>query len=115
MPVSVSPTYPNSDSAYCGLSSYGDVGTVRGLEIWVMIFQLQNFFFNQFALIESASVDDDLVTLKKELSGGTMKGELPPGRTPVTSSSSSSSSSFPFQDSEIEKELNGLRRKAKDF
>ncbi|XP_027089295.1 membrane-associated protein VIPP1, chloroplastic-like [Coffea arabica] len=66
----------------------------------------------KFALLESSSVDDDLTTLKKELSGSTKKGDLPPGRTPVTTGSSSS---FPFQDSEIEKELNELRRKAKDF
>ncbi|GFZ14547.1 plastid transcriptionally active 4 [Actinidia rufa] len=39
------------------------------------------------------------------------KGELPPGRT----SARSTSSAFPFQDSEIERELNELRRKAKDF
>lgn len=65
----------------------------------------------KFALLESSSVDDDLAALKKEISGGSKKGELPPGRTPVTSSSSS----FPFQDSEIEKELNELRRKAKEY
>lgn len=38
------------------------------------------------------------------------KGELPPGRSPVATNSA-----FPFQDSEIEKELNELRRKAKEF
>ncbi|KAL6988696.1 Membrane-associated protein vipp1, chloroplastic [Sarracenia purpurea var. burkii] len=65
----------------------------------------------KFALLESTSVDDDLANLKKELSGSTKKGELPPGRTAVRSTNSA----FPFQDSEIEKELNELRRKAKDF
>ncbi|XP_057476725.1 membrane-associated 30 kDa protein, chloroplastic [Actinidia eriantha] len=65
----------------------------------------------KFALLESSSVDDDLANLKKELSGSTLKGELPPGRT----SARSTSSAFPFQDSEIERELNELRRKAKDF
>ncbi|XP_059665613.1 probable membrane-associated 30 kDa protein, chloroplastic [Cornus florida] len=62
----------------------------------------------KFALLESSSVDDDLANLKKELSGSTKKGDLPPGRTAVASS-------FPFQDTEIEKELNELRRKAKEF
>ncbi|OWM86153.1 hypothetical protein CDL15_Pgr010977 [Punica granatum] len=38
------------------------------------------------------------------------KGDLPPGRSAVATNSS-----FPFQDSEIEKELNELRRKAKEF
>lgn len=59
----------------------------------------------KFALLESSSVDDDLANLKKELSGSSKKVELPPGRTAVNTA-------FPFQDSEIEKEL---RRKAKDF
>uniref|UniRef100_A0A7N0U6J5 Uncharacterized protein n=1 Tax=Kalanchoe fedtschenkoi TaxID=63787 RepID=A0A7N0U6J5_KALFE len=62
----------------------------------------------KFALLESSSVDDDLANLKKELSGTSKKGELPPGRTAVASSTP-----FPFQDSEIEKELNELRRKAR--
>ncbi|KAF7142802.1 hypothetical protein RHSIM_Rhsim05G0167400 [Rhododendron simsii] len=39
------------------------------------------------------------------------KGELPPGRTAARSTSSA----FPFQDTEIERELNELRRKAQDF
>ncbi|XP_038702761.1 membrane-associated protein VIPP1, chloroplastic-like isoform X2 [Tripterygium wilfordii] len=64
----------------------------------------------KFALLESSSVDDDLATLKKELSGSSKKGELPPGRTAVASNTG-----FPFRDSEIEKELNELRRKAKEF
>ncbi|XP_031401880.1 membrane-associated protein VIPP1, chloroplastic-like [Punica granatum] len=64
----------------------------------------------KFALLESSSVDDDLTNLKKELSGATKKGDLPPGRSAVATNSS-----FPFQDSEIEKELNELRRKAKEF
>ncbi|KAF5726331.1 membrane-associated protein VIPP1 chloroplastic [Tripterygium wilfordii] len=64
----------------------------------------------KFALLESSSVDDDLATLKKELSGSSKKGELPPGRSAVASNTG-----FPFRDSEIEKELNELRRKAKEF
>ncbi|KAJ8755304.1 hypothetical protein K2173_019102 [Erythroxylum novogranatense] len=61
----------------------------------------------KFALLESSSVDDDLDNLKKELSGGSKKGELPPGRTAVTSS--------PFRDPDIEMELNQLRQKRKEF
>ncbi|XP_071723313.1 LOW QUALITY PROTEIN: membrane-associated protein VIPP1, chloroplastic-like [Rutidosis leptorrhynchoides] len=62
----------------------------------------------KFALLESSSVDDDLANLKKELSGSSKKGELPPGR-------SSSRAASPFQDTEIEKELNELRRRAKEY
>ncbi|XP_047336613.1 membrane-associated 30 kDa protein, chloroplastic [Impatiens glandulifera] len=65
----------------------------------------------KFALLESSSVDDDLESLKKELSGSQKKGELPAGRTAVASSNSG----FPFQDTEIERELNELRRKAKEL
>ncbi|XP_068666139.1 membrane-associated protein VIPP1, chloroplastic-like [Aristolochia californica] len=65
----------------------------------------------KFALLETSSVDDDLAQLKKEISGSAPKGELPAGRTKV----SSSSTPFPYQDSEIERELNELRQKAKDF
>ncbi|KAK4366968.1 hypothetical protein RND71_014848 [Anisodus tanguticus] len=61
----------------------------------------------KFALLETSSVDDDLASLKKELTGSSKKGDLPPGRIPV--------SSLQFQDSEIEKELNELRRRANDF
>ncbi|XP_068661710.1 membrane-associated protein VIPP1, chloroplastic-like [Aristolochia californica] len=64
----------------------------------------------KFALLETSSVDDDLAQLKKEISGSAPKGELPAGRSKV----SSSSTPFPYQDSEIERELNELRRKAKD-
>ncbi|KAM1635185.1 hypothetical protein ACFX1S_013342 [Malus domestica] len=64
----------------------------------------------KFALLEGSSVDDDLANLKKELSGSSKKGELPPGRTDA-----SSNKAYPFRDSEIEMELNELRRKAKDF
>ncbi|XP_068333533.1 membrane-associated protein VIPP1, chloroplastic-like isoform X3 [Pyrus communis] len=64
----------------------------------------------KFALLEGSSVDDDLANLKKELSGSSKKGELPPGRT-----AASSNKAYPFRDSEIEMELNELRRKAKDF
>lgn len=64
----------------------------------------------KFALLETSSVDDDLAQLKRELSGSSMKGELPPGRT-VTETSTAS----PFRDTEIEIELNELRRKARDL
>lgn len=39
------------------------------------------------------------------------KGELPPGRA----AASSTNTAFPFRDAEIEKELNELRQRAKDF
>ncbi|PON77706.1 PspA/IM [Parasponia andersonii] len=65
----------------------------------------------KFALLEGSSVDDDLANLKKELSGSSKKGELPPGRTVA----SSSNTPYPFQDAEIERELKELRQKAKDF
>lgn len=64
----------------------------------------------KFALLETSSVDDDLANLKKELSSSSKKGELPPGRTAASGTKTSS----PFQDSEIEKELNELRQKARD-
>ncbi|KAM7464958.1 hypothetical protein LguiB_012520 [Lonicera macranthoides] len=63
----------------------------------------------KFALLEGSNVDDDLADLKKELSGGLKKGELPAGRATTTNKA------FPLQDSEIEKQLNELRQKAKDF
>ncbi|KAJ1286621.1 hypothetical protein BS78_03G366300 [Paspalum vaginatum] len=65
----------------------------------------------KFALLETSSVDDDLAQMKKELSGSSLKGELPPGRTAV----SSSGAARPFPDLEIENELNELRRKAKEY
>ncbi|GER28268.1 membrane-associated 30 kDa protein [Striga asiatica] len=63
----------------------------------------------KFALLESSSVDDDLDSLKKQISGNTKKAELqlPAGRAPVTS--------LKFQDAEIEHELNELRQKAKEY
>ncbi|XP_075498439.1 membrane-associated protein VIPP1, chloroplastic-like [Primulina tabacum] len=64
----------------------------------------------KFAMLETSSVDDDLAALKKQLSGSTKKGELPEGRKAV-----STSSAFKFQDPEVEKELNELRRKAKEY
>ncbi|EOA21075.1 hypothetical protein CARUB_v10001412mg [Capsella rubella] len=64
----------------------------------------------KFQMLETSSVDDDLADLKKELSGSSKKGELPPGRSTV-----SASTRYPFKDSEIENELNELRRKANDF
>ncbi|KAI0528980.1 hypothetical protein KFK09_001525 [Dendrobium nobile] len=65
----------------------------------------------KFASLESSSVDDDLAKLKRELSGKSLKGELPAGRTAI----SSSSGAFPFRDIEIENELNELRRKSKEL
>ncbi|ONK78388.1 uncharacterized protein A4U43_C02F18260 [Asparagus officinalis] len=65
----------------------------------------------KFAMLETSSVDDDLANLKREIAGSSPKGELPAGRTTV----SSSTSSFPFRDSEIESELNELRRRAKEY
>ncbi|XWS22167.1 hypothetical protein CRYUN_Cryun29cG0011600 [Craigia yunnanensis] len=65
----------------------------------------------KFALLESRSVDDNLANLKKELSGSSQKGELPPGRTV----SASTNKPFPYRDAEIEMELNELRQRAKDF
>ncbi|GMI89946.1 VESICLE-INDUCING PROTEIN IN PLASTIDS 1, plastid transcriptionally active 4 [Hibiscus trionum] len=59
----------------------------------------------KFALLESTSVDDDLANLKKELSGSSQKGELPPGRTV----SPGTNTSFPYRYAEIESELNELR------
>ncbi|KAL4566189.1 hypothetical protein LXL04_030300 [Taraxacum kok-saghyz] len=64
----------------------------------------------KFAMLESTSVDDDLASLKKELSGTTKKGELPPGRTSFSSQAAS-----PSRDLEIENQLNELRQKARDF
>ncbi|XP_047955053.1 probable membrane-associated 30 kDa protein, chloroplastic [Salvia hispanica] len=61
----------------------------------------------KFALLETSSVDDDLADLKKELSGSTKKGELPPGR-PVAAA-------LKFQDPDIEKELNELRQQTKEY
>uniref|UniRef100_A0A1J3IT66 Membrane-associated protein VIPP1, chloroplastic n=2 Tax=Noccaea caerulescens TaxID=107243 RepID=A0A1J3IT66_NOCCA len=64
----------------------------------------------KFQMLETSSVDDDLANLKKELSGSSKKGELPPGRSTVAASTR-----YPFKDSEIENELNELRRKANEF
>ncbi|KDP44272.1 hypothetical protein JCGZ_05739 [Jatropha curcas] len=61
----------------------------------------------KFALLESSSVDDDLENLKKEISGSKKRGELPPGRTVVSSSA--------LRDPEIEMQLNELRQKRKEF
>ncbi|KAL2570478.1 hypothetical protein AAZV13_18G189000 [Glycine max] len=63
----------------------------------------------KFALLENSSVDDDLAELKKELSGSSKRGELPPGRSVPTSKE------IPFLDLELEKELNELRRRAKGY
>uniref|UniRef100_A0A7N0RAX7 Uncharacterized protein n=1 Tax=Kalanchoe fedtschenkoi TaxID=63787 RepID=A0A7N0RAX7_KALFE len=40
----------------------------------------------KFAMLETSSVEDDLASLKRELSGSAKKGELPPGRAAVASS-----------------------------
>ncbi|XP_071693108.1 membrane-associated protein VIPP1, chloroplastic-like [Rutidosis leptorrhynchoides] len=65
----------------------------------------------KFAMLEGSSVDDDLAQLKKELSGSTKKGELPPGRT----TTANSKAAYPFPDLEIEKELNNLRQRTRDL
>lgn len=65
----------------------------------------------KFALLETASVDNDLASLRKEVAGISKREELPAGRSPV----SSERPSYPFKDLEIEKELNDLRRKTKEF
>jgi phage shock protein A len=65
----------------------------------------------KFALLETSSVDDDLAQMKKEISGSSSKGELPPGRTAV----SNSGAARPFRDIEIENELNELRKKANEY
>ncbi|KAI3504895.1 hypothetical protein L1887_26672 [Cichorium endivia] len=65
----------------------------------------------KFAMLETSSVDDDLASLKRELSGTTKKGELPPGRT----TGSNSKAAYPFPDLEIEKELNELRQRTRDL
>ncbi|KAK1407682.1 hypothetical protein QVD17_39304 [Tagetes erecta] len=64
----------------------------------------------KFAMLESSSVDDDLASLKKELSGSTKKGDLPPGRSATTSKAA-----YPFPDVEIENELNELRQRTRDL
>ncbi|KAL5222954.1 hypothetical protein ABZP36_027667 [Zizania latifolia] len=64
----------------------------------------------KFALLETSSVDDDLAQMKKELSGSSMKGQLPPGRA----AGSNSGAARPFRDIEIENELNQLRKKANE-
>ncbi|MCO5587904.1 hypothetical protein L7F22_041856 [Adiantum nelumboides] len=58
----------------------------------------------KFALLEGGrSVDDDLDALRKAMLGSPKRaGELPPGRTTV------SNTPYPFQDADIEKELNEL-------
>ncbi|CAN8238131.1 unnamed protein product [Cochlearia groenlandica] len=66
----------------------------------------------KFQMLETSSVDDDLASLKKELSGSSKKGELPAGRSSVAAASTTR---YPFKDSEIENELNELRRKANEY
>ncbi|KAJ0680173.1 hypothetical protein HanPI659440_Chr16g0621351 [Helianthus annuus] len=62
----------------------------------------------KFAMLEGSSVDDDLASLKRELSGTTKKGDLPPGRT-------ASKAAYPFPDVDIENELNELRQRTRDL
>ncbi|MFS8000313.1 hypothetical protein Hanom_Chr12g01176871 [Helianthus anomalus] len=62
----------------------------------------------KFAMLEGSSVDDDLASLKRELSGTTKKGDLPPGRT-------TSKAAYPFPDVDIENELNELRQRTRDL
>uniref|UniRef100_A0A2P2LLK5 Membrane-associated 30 kDa protein n=1 Tax=Rhizophora mucronata TaxID=61149 RepID=A0A2P2LLK5_RHIMU len=63
----------------------------------------------KFALLETSSVDDDLEKLKMGMSSSSKKGDLPLGRTVITSAST------PFRDPEIEMELNELRQKRREF
>ncbi|KAG6402359.1 hypothetical protein SASPL_139237 [Salvia splendens] len=101
---------------------FGNVNTSNALSAFekmeekVMAMESQAEALNQltsdelegkFALLETSSVDDDLADLKKELSGSTKKGELPPGR-PVAAA-------LKFQDPDIEKELNELRQQTKEY
>ena len=66
---------------------------------------------NTSSALEAFKLMDSAIFLQR---GG---GELPAGRSqPVTSSSSSSSNAnYPFKDSEIERELNELRKRTNDF
>ncbi|KAK1266511.1 hypothetical protein QJS04_geneDACA015532 [Acorus gramineus] len=59
----------------------------------------------KFALLEGSSVDDDLAKMKRELSGSSLKGELPAGR-PINAA---------FRDMDIENELNELRRRSREY
>ncbi|XP_010909145.1 membrane-associated protein VIPP1, chloroplastic [Elaeis guineensis] len=102
------------------VNTSGALSAFEKMEEKVMAMESQAEALNQlttddlegkFALLESSSMDDDLVKMKRELSGSSLRGELPAGRTAV----SSSKATFPFQDMEIENELNELRRKAKDY
>ncbi|KAK1319617.1 hypothetical protein QJS10_CPB04g01896 [Acorus calamus] len=60
----------------------------------------------KFALLEGSSVDDDLAKMKRELSGSSLKGELPAGRTAVNTA---------FRDMDVENELNELRRRSREY
>ncbi|PKA54750.1 putative membrane-associated 30 kDa protein, chloroplastic [Apostasia shenzhenica] len=102
------------------VNTSGALAAFEKMEEKVMAMESQAEALNQltnddlegkFVLLESSTVDDDLAKLKREISGTTPKGELPSGRSTLRSSSAS----FPFQDAEIEKELNELRRKAKEY
>ncbi|KAH9308809.1 hypothetical protein KI387_036720, partial [Taxus chinensis] len=65
----------------------------------------------KFALLESSSVDEDLASLRRDVTGASQREELPAGRSPV----SGTRPSYPFRDLEIENELNDLRRKTNEF
>ncbi|KAJ3687788.1 hypothetical protein LUZ61_016952 [Rhynchospora tenuis] len=65
----------------------------------------------KFAMLETSSADDDLTKLKMELSGVTLKGELPAGRTENGGSKSVNS----IKDIEFESELDELRKQAKEY
>ncbi|KAF3336589.1 hypothetical protein FCM35_KLT19175 [Carex littledalei] len=64
----------------------------------------------KFAMLETSSVDDDLSKLKKELSGFSLKGELPEGRTEKGGPKSVNS----LKDIAMESELDELRRQTKE-
>ncbi|XP_038970395.1 probable membrane-associated 30 kDa protein, chloroplastic [Phoenix dactylifera] len=102
------------------VNTSGALSAFEKMEEKVMAMESQAEALNQlttddlegkFALLESSSVDDDLAKMKRDLSGSSLRGELPAGRT----AASSSNAAFPFRDIEIENELNELRRKAKDY
>lgn len=106
-----------------GLNTSGALAAFEKMEEKVTALEAQSEAFNQlstddlaskFALLETDSVDDDLASLKQDMLGTSKrKGELPEGRTqPV---SSTSTTPYPFQDSEIERELNELRKRTNDF
>jgi phage shock protein A len=64
-----------------------------------------------FLIFVNAIQTTGVIELFSFLCSSKQKGELPAGRTVAPSSNKA----YPFKDSEIEMELNELRRKAADF